>query len=197
MPNVIHQNQTGYVKDRYIFDSTEFTDNENIPGILIFVDFRKAFDIVEWYYLFDCLKAFNFGPDLINWVKTFHRNIESCVINNGSSSDYFTLARGVRQGDPLSPYLFLLVIETLAISIRRNPVIDGIKIGNNETKLLQYADDTTAVLSNLYSANALFQLLYRFKNLCGLEINSSKTEGMWIGSQKNNDEKPLWHKLAK
>ena len=158
---------------------------------MIFVDFKKAFDTVEWHYLFDCLKAFNFGPDLINWVKTFYRNIESCVINNGLTSDYFTLARGVRQGDPLSPYLFLLVIETLAISTRKNPEIDGIKIGNNETKILQYADDTTAVLSNLDSPNALFQLLDRFKNLCGLEINSSKTEGMWIGSQKNNNEKPL------
>ena len=64
-------------------------------------------------------------------------------------------------------------------------------MGNNETKVLQYADGTTAVLSNLDSANALFQQLDLFKNLCGLEINSSKTEGMWIGSQKNNDEKPL------
>jgi len=79
----------------------------------------------------------------------------------------------------------------LAISIRKNPEINGIKIDNNEIKVLKYADDTTAVLSNLDLANALFQLLDRFKNLCGLEINSSKTEGMWMGSQKNNDEKPL------
>ena len=64
-------------------------------------------------------------------------------------------------------------------------------MGNNEIKVLQYAHDTTAVLSNLDSANALYQQLDLFKNLCGLEINSSKTEDMWIGSQKNNDEKPL------
>ena len=132
LPNIIHHNQTGYVKDRYIgetvrsiFDIMEFTDTENTPGILIFIDFKKAFDTVEWHYLFDCLKAFNFGPDLINWVKTFYRNIESCVINNDLTSDYFTLARGVTQGDPLSPYLFLLVIETLAISIRKNPESRG------------------------------------------------------------------------
>ena len=174
MPNIINHNQTGYVKDRYIgetgrsiLDIMEFTDTENIPGILIFIGFKKALDTVEWHYIFDCLKAFNFGPDLINWVKTFYRTIESCVINNGLTSDYFTLARGVRQGHPLSPYLFLIVIETLAISIRKNPEIEGIKIGNNETKVLQYTDDTTAVLSNLDSANALFQLDL-FKNLSGL-----------------------------
>ena len=138
------------------------------------------------------MKAFNFGPDLINWVRTFYQNIQSCVINNGLASDYFTLERGVRQGDPLSPYLFLLAIETLAISIRQNPEIEGIKIVKNESKLLQYADDTTAVLSNLNSANALFQQMNLFKNLCGLEANSSKPEGMWIGSlKKKNEEKPL------
>ena len=174
---------------RSIFDIMEFTDNENIPGILIFIDFRKAFDTLEWHYLFSCLKAFNFGPDLINWVRTFYQNIQSCAINNGLASDYFTLERGVRQGDPLSPYLFLLAIETLAMSIRQNPEIEGIKIGTNETKLLQYADDTSAVLSNLNSANALFQQMNLFKNLCGLEVNSSKTEGMWIGSLKKKTKK--------
>ena len=85
-------------------------------------------------------------------METFYHNIQSCVINNGLASDYFTLARGVRQGDPLSPYLFVLAVETLALSIRANAEIKGIKMKQEETKLLQYADDTTAVLSDLNSA---------------------------------------------
>ena len=95
---------------------------------------------------------------------TFYKNIQSCIINNGITSNYFTIERGVRQGDPLSPYLFVVAVETLAIAIRQNSMIKGITIDNKETKLLQYADDTTAVLSDINSAQTLFRLLDDFKN---------------------------------
>lgn len=69
LPCIIHYNQTGYVQDRYIgetvrsiFDIMEFTVNENVPGMLIFIDFRKAFDSLELDFIFGCLEAFNFGP---------------------------------------------------------------------------------------------------------------------------------------
>ena len=91
---------------RSVFDVMDLTLKENVPGLLIFIDFQKAFDSLEWNFLLSCLEAFNFGPDFIRWVKTFYKNIQSCVINNGLMSDYFTLERGVRQGDPLSPYFF-------------------------------------------------------------------------------------------
>ena len=92
-------------------------------------------------------------------MKTFYNNIQSCVINNGVSSNFFTLERGVRQGDPLSPYLFIIAVETLAIAIRQKESIKGITIGTEETKLLQFADDTTAVLADTSSAERLFELL--------------------------------------
>ena len=162
----------------------DFTDKENIPGLLIFIDFQKAFDTLEWSYLYKCLEAFNFGDELICWVRTFYQNIQSCVINNGSASDYSNLERGVRQGDPLSPYLFILAGETMVVAMRENVEIKGIKLGEEETKLLQYADDTTAVLSDTNSALALFKLLESFQRLSGLNVNSSKTEGLWVGSLK-------------
>ena len=68
----------------------------------------------------------------------------------------------------------MVAVETLALAIRQNPEIIGIKIGGEETKLFQYTDDTTAVLSDIDSAQALFNLLEVFKNLSGLVINSSK-----------------------
>ncbi|KAL9954380.1 hypothetical protein ACROYT_G041908 [Oculina patagonica] len=198
LPEIIYHNQTGYVKDRFIgetirsiYDVKDYTAEENIPGLMIFIDFKKAFDSVEWDFLLKCLEVFNFGPDFIRWVKTFYKNIQSCTINNGTASQYFTLERGVRQGDPLSPYLFILVAETLAIAIRQNKSIKGIMIENEETKLLQYADDTTAVLSDINSAETLFELLDSFKAISGLEINCTKTEGMWIGSSKENKTKPF------
>ena len=198
LPSIIHHNQSGFVKDRYIgetvrsiFDLMEFSLKENIPGLMIFIDFHKAFDSLEWSFLVTCLKSFGFGPEFIRRVKTLYSNIQSCVINNGLTTDYFTLERGVRQGDPLSPYLFVIAVETLAIAIRQNTEIRGIRIGDGDTKLLQYADDTTAVLSDIDSAHALFNLLDAFKKLSGLVINSSKTEGMWIGSSRGKTLKPF------
>ena len=107
LPNIIHCNQTGFIKDRYIgetvqsiFNIMDFTLKENIPGIMIFLDFQKAFDSVECDFILECLESFNFGPEFVGWVKTFYKNIQSCIINNGTTSDFFILERGVRQGDP-------------------------------------------------------------------------------------------------
>ena len=123
LPSIIHYNQTGYVKDRFIgeairsiFDIMDFTAKENIPGLLLFIDFQKAFDSVEWEFLIENLEKFNFGRDFLQWVKN---SIQSCAINNGVSSNFFTLDRGVRQGDQLCPYLFIIAVETLAIAIRQ------------------------------------------------------------------------------
>ena len=113
------------------------------------------------------------------------------MINNGLSSDNFRLDRGVRQGYPVSPYLFVLAAEVLAISMTQNSNINGISIGKEETKLLQYADDTTAILADENSALAFLSLLESFKDISGLKINCTKTEAMWIGSSRNNKSKPF------
>ena len=143
---------------------------------MTFIDFQKAFDGVEWSFLIKCLEEFNSGPDFIRWLAVFHKDIKSCITNNGLSSNFFPLQRGVRQGDPLSPYLFVIAVETLAIAIRQNPDIKGIVIGQEKTKVLQYADDTTATLADVDSAKSLFKLMENFNNISGLDINSLKNE---------------------
>ena len=120
----------------------EHTKLHNIPGILLLLDFRKAFDTIEWSFIQNTLNFLNFGDGIKRWVSTFYTGPESAVLNNGFSTNYFELSRGVRQGCPLSPYLFILGAEILACKIRQDKEIQGIRIFNSEAKISQFADDT-------------------------------------------------------
>ena len=198
LPDLTHNNQSGYIPGRSIgenirsiLDIIYYKKAKNLPGILLFTDFEKAFDSLEWDFVNKCLQLFNFGPDFIKWVNIFYKNIQSCVINIGLCSNYFTMEGGVRQGDPLSPYLFVTAVEILAIAVRNQANIKGIEINGLETKLLQFADDTTAVLSDLNSARALFKLLDKFEKASDLKLNVTKTEAMWIGSLQYCVDEPL------
>ena len=92
----------------------EFTKVKKLPGVLLFLDFEKAFDSLQWDLLEKCLEKFKFGPDFRRWVHIFYDDVQSCVINNGLCSHYFHVNRGVRQGDRLSPYLFITAVEISA-----------------------------------------------------------------------------------
>ena len=135
------------MKGRYIGDSVrtiqdvmDYTKYRNIPGLLLFLDFEKAFDSLEGHFIFAALKRMNFGSNFINAVKALYSNISSCILNNGLTSTYFCVNRGVRQGDPLSSYLFILALELLSCTIRENPMIVGIYVKDIELKLIQYAE---------------------------------------------------------
>ena len=102
-------------------------------------------------------------------------NVESCVLNNGWSTDFFKLERGVRQGCPLSPYLFILCVEVLAEKIRKTKSIKGIMISQNEAKISQYADDTTLFLDgSKESLLSALQVLENFRKMSGLKLNNKK-----------------------
>ena len=101
---------------------------KNIPGLLVFLDFEKAFDTIEWPFIHKTFDHFNFGSSTLRWIKLFYHDIESCILNNGWSSNLFKLERGVRQGCPLSPYLFILGAEVLADAIRKHNNIKGILV---------------------------------------------------------------------
>ena len=123
LPAIINNTQTGYVEGRFIgenirliSDILNFTADQDIEGIALFIDFEKAFDSLEWEYLFKALDTFQFGSDFKTWVKTLYTNISSCIINNGFASEPFTLKRGVRQGCPLSGLLFILATELVLLN---------------------------------------------------------------------------------
>ena len=124
------------MKGRTIFDAVrtindvmDFTEMKGCKGIMSAVDFEKAFDSLRLDFLFKSLETFGFGASFITWIRTFYKNITSCVVNNGFFTPSFQVKRGVRQGDPLSPSLFIIVLELLAISIRNNHRIKGITVG--------------------------------------------------------------------
>ena len=108
------------------------------------------------------------------------------MTNNGHSTPFFNLSRGVRQGCPLSPYLFILCVELLATNIRKNNEIKGIKINESEVKISQYADDTTIVLDgSQISLDETILTLDKFALFSGLQINFQKSNIVPIGSLKN------------
>ena len=178
---LVNNDQTGFLKGRFIGENIRLIDGiinhtaaYDIPGLLLFLDFEKAFDTVEWSFIWKTLESFNFGPSIINWIKLCYENIESCILNNGWASSFFTPERGVRQGCPLSPYIFILGVEILAEKIRRNNAIKGILVHGKEIKISQYADDTTIILDGSQTSfvSALHDL-ERFSAISGLRLNNN------------------------
>ena len=149
---------------------------------------EKAFDTVEWSFIQKTLKHFNFGPSTMNWIRLFYHNTESCILNNGWSSAFFKLGRGVRQGCPLSPYLFILCAEILAETIRKNENYKGITINEQSIKISQYADDTTLILDgSIVSFSTSLQILDLFSEIYGLRLNNRKTVALWIGANTQKE----------
>ena len=198
LPNLVHTDQTGFIKGRYIgenirliIDIMEHTKSESIPGILVSLDFRKAFDSLEWSFMMKALDIFNFGTSIKRWISTFYTKIESAAINNGFMTNWFRPSRGVRQGCPLSPYLFVLSTEILSSKIRQEPSITGIKIFGHEIKLSQFADDTNLFCADLISVENALKTVGDFGRLAGLKLNIKKSKAIWLGKWEKNKSYPL------
>lgn len=192
--NIINEDQTGFLPGRLmatnvrlLYDILFYSEKNNIPGLLVLIDFAAAFDTVSWSFMLKVLEYFNFGESIINWVKLFYNKAESCVIVNGHMSEWFSLQRGCRQGDALSPYLFIICAEILSILIRKNPKIKGIRINGTDYTVSQYADDTSLTLNGSEeSLSNTLQTLKFYGRISGLNINTEKTKVIWFGSCKNS-----------
>ena len=197
--NIISETQKGFLKGRYIgectriiFDLLDKLEEDDIPGLLVLIDFEKAFDTIEWSFIEKSLEFFGFGITFKRWIKAFYCDITSATIYNGHVSEFFNLERGVRQGDPLSPYLFILVLELLSAAINNDPDINGVKINDSEFLLSQYADDSSLLLDgNEKSLSQSLSIFDKFSQCAGLKVNLDKTEAIWIGSKTGSQEKLL------
>ena len=196
LPKLISNDQTGFISGRYIGENTRLTydimhyaEDHNIPGLLLLIDFEKAFDSISWDFIQHTLKFFKFGPSIQRWIKTFQKKISSAITQGGHLSSFFNIGRGCRQGDPIAAYCFILCAEILAIKVRNNKNIKGITINGQEILLSQYADDTCLVLDGSpRSLQSSLDELYYFSTTSGLKINYSKTQVIWIGSMKYSRE---------
>ena len=150
LPDLISTDQNGFVPGRFIgyniariLNLIDICNEDNIEGVLLNIDFEKAFDCVEWDFIYETLAFLGFPKKLIDMIKTLYNGIQSCVTNNGHQSQFFTLGRVVRQGCPLSPYLFVIIGQILNLYIKYKSTIIGIKARGMDYTISQYADDTS------------------------------------------------------
>ena len=205
LPKLVHSDQTGFVNGRYIGqnirllnDIMDYTDIKKLPGIFLFVDFEKAFDTIEWSFISKTLEVFKFDCNFKNWFSVVYNNIQSAVMNGGRMTEYFEITRGVRQGCPLSPSLFILTVELLALKIRQSPNCRGIRLPNDkEARISQFADDTAIITSSSDSLKSHLQTIEVFGSISGLKLNRKKTKTMWLGSMKHNTGKILEFKSTR
>jgi len=158
------------IPDRSIFENLflisstiDYVNHKQLLAAVISLDQEKAFDRVNHGFLQRLLAKFNCGPGFRQWINIVYTDISSQVINNGWLSLSFKLEHGVRQGCPLSLLLYCLVAETPGQAIRHDNCIEEIQIpgsGNKQSRVSQYADDTTLILTNDFSVNKAFHIIH-------------------------------------
>ena len=197
LENVIAVQQSGYVPGRFIginirkmIDLLLYLEREEIPAILMTVDFEKCFDLVDHEALYKTLQFFNVGEYFISWIRMVYTNFEFCVVNNGFRTPFYTQNRGLHQGCALSGPVFLFMAQLLTTQILRNKQIRGISIDGEEEKISQYADDTN--LWSLFeeaSVNCIIDELEWLYNNTGLKVNYEKSVIYRVGSIRGTNIK--------
>ena len=199
--HVIAPDQTCGVRGRFIGenvallrDVVSYANEADLPVAILALDQEKAFDRVDWAFLFKTLEHLGFGLTFTQWIKLLYTDIFSAVLVNGYSSDFFKPTRGVRQGCPLSPLLYVITMEVLAANIRAHPHIKGLelpRIPRPLPVLSLYADDTSVVVTSDLAIITVFEVYSKFEKGSGSKLNLSKCEGLWLGSWRDRAEAPV------
>ena len=165
------------------------TIENNISGLILLIDFRKAFDSISHVFIQNTLKTLGFGPDIITWICTFLKDRDAQILLGGHLTESIYLEQGVPQGDVISPYLFILMVEILLIKITNTKNITGITYATQESRAETFADDTTLFMerneANLRNATKYIQ---HFHKISGLACNLDKTSVIPIGKQSNKND---------
>jgi hypothetical protein len=197
LETLIHPDQKGFVPGRYIgevvrttYDIIQYAKQHNKVGLLMLIDFEKAYDSISFKFINKCLNFFNFGTEMIKWIEILLHNFHASINHCGNISKTFTIGRGCRQGDPIASYLFILSIEMLAHKLRHDQRVAGFEIGNQSHLLEIYADDMTIFLRpDSDNLRTVVEILDSFYNLSGLKISVGKTKAIWFGANYNSSTK--------
>jgi len=183
LQNLISLEQTGFLQGRsisetfiYAMEIVQCCHKRKVPTLVLKLDFAKAFDTVIWDSLQTIMRARGFPDRWCAWINSLLSSSRTAVLVNGTPGPWFTCRKGLRQGDPLSPYLFLLVADVLQQMIQKDPVIKHPISSNQPCPVLQYADDTLILVSaDAASVQRLKDLLDAFALATGLHINFHKS----------------------
>ncbi|GJR52475.1 RNA-directed DNA polymerase, eukaryota [Tanacetum coccineum] len=190
--DLVSEVQSAFVADRQILDGPlilnevlQWCKAKKKQTFIFKIDFEKAYDSVRWDFLGDVLNRFGFGAKWCGWIQECLRSSRGSVLVNGSTTEEFQFYKGLKQGDPLSPFLFILVMESLHLSFKRVEdagMFNGIKINSSMTlSHMFYADD--AIFMGQWSKRNIDTLMYMlkcFERASGLSINLSKSKLMGL-----------------
>uniref|UniRef100_A0A8C1LC25 Reverse transcriptase domain-containing protein n=1 Tax=Cyprinus carpio TaxID=7962 RepID=A0A8C1LC25_CYPCA len=183
MNRLVHHDQTGFIKSRSASDNLRrlyhiinSTNSSSSPCAVLSLDAMKAFDQLEWNYLWAVLQHLGLGSSFINMIKVLYFNPAASVLTGSVCSNPFFIHRGTRQGCPLSPLLFALSLEPLAQAVRRSQTISPIIIRNTQHHISLFADDILLFLEKpSHSIPHVLNLFDHFGSLSGFKINWSKS----------------------
>lgn len=185
---IVHKNQNGFVARRQIGtnirtiqDVIDSSRDSGSQAFILALDYKKAFDSLQWETIYKALSVFNFGERFIDSIKMLFCNIETCISNAGFTSEYFSPTNGVRQGCCASPLLFVISIEMLALMIRNDNRVRGVFVRDLECRISQFADDTTCFASSEDSLRRILDIIQKFSKFSGLKINPDKSAIMSVG----------------
>lgn len=186
LPDLISVNQTAFVKGRQIADNFVTTREmlQHIAqtknsAIFVKIDFRKAFDSVEWPFLIRVMQARNFPRRWIKWMELIWSTSSSKICINGDYSESFMHKRGLRQGDPLSPMMFNLAADVFQRMVQHlNSILPRPLTNKIDSSIVahQYADDTAVIArADVTSLISLKLVLRLYTSISGLQINFNKS----------------------
>ena len=185
LDKMIGGNQTATVQNgtmlqtfSIIQDITDMPSKANKKLSVILLDFRKAFDWLDFDLILLALKKFMYGGKFIHMIKVCYSNIQSKIKVNALLSDPFTLKRGIHQGYPLSMLPYIIAAEVLANFIIVNKRIKGTQIENQEIKTVDFADDTTVFLRGISLLNRIQSIFKLRENVSSSKINVNKSQAL-------------------